>query len=97
MVKTVSDPLTGAPWIDAVEAEAPGKEASPIQSSGITNRAKTLPLRPLPFSPDGPRSGFFAGVDSPLSATAEPPTEAAVGTESARFATAFEPVRPARA
>src|SRR5438105_15702153 len=84
--------------MDAVEAEAPGKEARPIQSSGMTNRAKTLPLSPLPFSPEVPRSGFFAGVNSPLSAAGEPPeTAVADGRESARFATTFEPVLPARA
>src|SRR5438477_5813167 len=79
-------------WTDAADTDAAGSEASPIQSSGMTNRAKTLPLSPLP------PTVFLAGANSPLSAAADPPDAGVVaGIESARFATAFEPVRPARA
>jgi hypothetical protein len=47
MVNTVSAEAVGAET-DALATEAPGTAAIDIQSSGMTNRAKTLPLNPVP-------------------------------------------------
>jgi len=94
MVNTVSVLGPEADWSEALATEAPGSEASAIQSSGMTKRAKTFPLRPVPFSPDGAKRSLVAGVGTLLSAAAAPPEDATVGSESTLFATAFEPVRP---
>jgi hypothetical protein len=59
-----------------VATEAPGTEASPIQSSGITKRAKTLPLKPLPFSPAVVKVTLAAGAETVLSEDAVPPDDA---------------------
>jgi hypothetical protein len=53
MVKTVSTPGLVPPWTEALAIWAPGSADREIQSSGMTKRAKTLPLSPEPFSPDG--------------------------------------------
>jgi hypothetical protein len=66
-----------------VASEAPGIEAIDIQSSGITKRAKTLPLKPLPFSPDDEAMALAAGAEALLSAVLGPLDDATVGSESA--------------
>jgi len=76
MVNTVSTPGLGFDWTDALATEAPGNEASAIQSSGMTNRAKTLPLKPVPFSPAGVKVTLAAGAVTALSADAVPPDDA---------------------
>src|ERR1700687_3649534 len=70
---------------------APGRAASDIQSSGRTNRAKTLPLNPLPFSPEGDITGFSGGALPSHPWPPEPIADA--GAESVGFATTLEPVR----
>src|SRR2546423_1253183 len=85
--------------MEALETAAPaGSEAREIQSSGRTKRAKTFPLSPLPFSPEGAKKVLFVGADSELSATSDPEDAAVLaGGGAGRFAAAFEPGRPARA
>src|ERR1700720_1364584 len=77
----------------ALATWAPGRAARDIQSWGRTKRAKTLPLSPLPFSPEGDIRGFST---EPLSSVSASDPTADAGTESAWFATAFELVRLAR-
>jgi len=72
---------------DALATRAPGRAASEIQSSGRTNRAKTFPLSPLPFSPEGDINGFST---IRVSSTSVSDPMADVGSESVWFATAFE-------
>jgi hypothetical protein len=67
MVNTVSTLGFSAASTDALANDAPGKDASPIQSSGMTKRAKTFPLSPLPFSPAGARRALGAEVTMVLS------------------------------
>jgi hypothetical protein len=83
MVKTVSELGEVVDWMEAVAREAPGIEAIDIQSSGITKRAKTLPLKPLPFSPDDEAMDLAAGGETLLSEVLGPPDDATVGSESA--------------
>jgi hypothetical protein len=83
MVNTVSALGLEVDWSEALATEAPGSDASPIQSSGMTKRAKTFPLRPAPFSPDGAKRSLEAGVGALLSEDAAPPEEATMGSESA--------------
>jgi hypothetical protein len=83
MVKTVSELGEAVDWTEAVASEAPGIEAIDIQSSGITKRAKTLPLRPLPFSPDDEAMDLAAGAEALLSEVFGPLEDATVGSESA--------------
>jgi hypothetical protein len=83
MVKTVSEPGEAVDWTEAVASEAPGTEAIDIQSSGITKRAKTLPLKPLPFSADDEAMDLAAGAETLLSEVLGPPDDATVGSESA--------------
>jgi len=86
MVNTVSAPGL-AVETEALATEAPGMDARAIQSSGMTKRAKTFPLRPLPFSPAGEKR-IFAAVETLLSEAAAaaddaaPPEDATVGSES---------------
>jgi hypothetical protein len=81
-VNTVSEPGLALDWTEALASDAPGIEAIDIQSSGITKRAKTLPLKPLPFSPDAETAGLAAGLDK-LSEVLGPLDDATVGSESA--------------
>jgi hypothetical protein len=76
MVKTVSTLGLGFDWTEALATEAPGNEASAIQSSGMTKRAKTLPLKPVPFSPAGVKVTLAAGAGTVLSEDAVPPHDA---------------------
>jgi hypothetical protein len=88
MVKTVSDVGFVVASTAALATEAPGSEASAIQSSGMTKRAKTFPLSPLPLSSDGDTTDLAAGTGALLSIEATtdeaaPPEEATVvGRES---------------
>src|ERR1700693_3136841 len=79
--------------MEALATCAPGRAASEIQSSGRTNRAKTFPLNPLPFSPEGDSSGF--STEALLSSASSPDPAVDTGTESVWFATALELVRVA--
>src|SRR6476469_5977921 len=90
MVKTVS--VDGPPWIDAVDTwdSEPGSAVREIQSSGRTNRAKTLPLSPDPFSPEGDMIGFSATAPLSTDMAADPEATIMAGGESARFRTALE-------
>jgi hypothetical protein len=83
MVNTVSELGEGLDWTEAVASEAPGIDAIDIQSSGITKRAKTLPLKPLPFSPDDEAVDLPAGAETLLSEVLGPLDDATVGSESA--------------
>jgi hypothetical protein len=82
MVKTVSELGEALDWTEAVASEAPGIEAIDIQSSGITKRANTLPLKPLPFSAADDAMDLAAGAEA-LSEVLGPPDDATVGSESA--------------
>jgi hypothetical protein len=84
MVNTVSTLGLGFDWVEALATEAPGSEASAIQSSGMTKRAKTFPLKPLPFSPAGVKATLATGAGTVLSEEAVPPddaTEVAIESE----------------
>jgi hypothetical protein len=83
MVNTVSELGETLDWTEAVASEAPGIEAIDIQSSGITKRAKTLPLKPLPFSAADDDMDLAAGAEALLSEVFGPPDDATVGSESA--------------
>jgi hypothetical protein len=88
MVNTVSALGLAVDWTEALATEAPGMDARAIQSSGMTKRAKTFPLRPLPFSPAGEKRIFAAAVETLLSEDAAAaddaaaPEDATVGSES---------------
>src|ERR1041385_4235354 len=99
MVNTVSAEAVGAagtvaPASDARPTEA-GTVASDIQSSGITKRAKTFPLRPVPRSPEADRSDFLSPGFRLSPATLLVAT-AGLMSESAWVETAFELARLAR-
>jgi hypothetical protein len=87
MVNTVSTLGVGFVWTEALATEAPGSEASAIQSWGMTKRANTLPLKPLPFSPAGVKVVLAAGARTVLTVLSEealPPddaTEVAIESE----------------
>src|ERR1051325_6807220 len=95
MVKTVSAEAVGA-WTDALATEVPGREAIDIHSSGITKRAKTLPLKPVPRSLAGVISGFLSAGYGRLSGVTLPALTG-LTRESPWFATAFELTRLPRA
>jgi hypothetical protein len=92
-VNTVSELGFSVASTEELAIEAPGKDAIAIQSSGMTKRAKTFPLRPLPLSPEEDMGDLVAGTERVLSEVEAPPEDATVITESTWFATAFEPVR----
>jgi hypothetical protein len=97
MVNTVSAEAVGFETIDALETAAGGVVPIDIQSSGITNRAKTFPLRPVPRSPDGDISDFLSAAAGRLSVATLPLATGGLIRESAWVETAFELARFARA